>query len=722
MIQPRSAGAGPRRCSFCDIFIFGGEVCPACGGQAVPASDPAPGPSTAKDLRHAQTFPVFSGIAGPKKRGLPTPQRTGRRSPPLARFIEATQRSVSRSPFLVFSIAAHLLLVALVATLVFTTVDERKNLPVYLSLHDRDDGPPGPGDGEDDRDEEPPPVQEEKAPEKPTEVAAPPPTPQNAPAPIGARPGPSPPSPENPKVPRAFGARSGKGKGEALQRYGGSHASEAAVLHGLAWLARHQDQSGKWSASGFCAHCREGELCSGRGRAYYDVGLTGLALLGYLGGGYTHREGPHADTVGRAISYLSEVQYRDGCFGAKLGNHMYNHAICTLAITEAYALTRDHELRRIAEKGLSYLVSAQQKGGGWDYTQMKTNRNDTSITGWAVMALKSAHSAGLRFPQMSWLRARRFLRKMTASDGRVRYADRGFIGFKGQTRYGIGMAAVGLLCGLYFGEPPGSPRMAKLAAKLKANPPDAWALRKERLHTYYYWYYATLALFHVGGNSWRDWNSRMRDFLIARQRRDGCAMGSFDPDDGWLGPHGGRVYTTVFAVLILEVYYRYLPLYTSKGPGLKEQRKAESQLALDEAAAAARSPDLKTGERLKAIASLGARPGVKARMILTELLADPKNIIRWKAAEVLGARKEPEAVPALVAALKSTGLDLATCYIAALARIGHDSAVPALVECLSSPDARVREKAHRALGSITGKKFGPDPGLWQAWRGGGEKK
>jgi hypothetical protein len=75
----------------------------------------------------------------------------------------------------------------------------------------------------------------------------------------------------------------------------------------------------------------------------------------------------------------------------------------------------------------------------------------------------------------------------------------------------------------------------------------------------YYWYYATLAMFQVGGDAWKRWNEAMVPSIVANQRTDGdyCLYrGSFDPIDPW-GPDGGRVYSTALLAMCLEVYYRY---------------------------------------------------------------------------------------------------------------------------------------------------------------------
>ena len=84
----------------------------------------------------------------------------------------------------------------------------------------------------------------------------------------------------------------------------------------------------------------------------------------------------------------------------------------------------------------------------------------------------------------------------------------------------------------------------------------------------YYWYYATQVMFNLGGPQWDQWNRLMRHTLIETQCKEGCAMGSWDPErptlDVWSGK-GGRIITTAMSTLTLEVYYRYLPLYRIHG-------------------------------------------------------------------------------------------------------------------------------------------------------------
>jgi hypothetical protein len=78
--------------------------------------------------------------------------------------------------------------------------------------------------------------------------------------------------------------------------------------------------------------------------------------------------------------------------------------------------------------------------------------------------------------------------------------------------------------------------------------------------TSYYWYHATQVMYHMGGKHWKAWNDRMRDLLVSTQETKGTPAGSWKPADQRETP-GGRVYATALRLLMLEVYYRHLPLY-----------------------------------------------------------------------------------------------------------------------------------------------------------------
>lgn len=121
------------------------------------------------------------------------------------------------------------------------------------------------------------------------------------------------------------------------------------------------------------------------------------------------------------------------------------------------------------------------------------------------------------------------------------------------------MTAEGMFCHQLMGSKPDDPRMQESAGYVGANIPDSKAVEV------YYWYYGTLAMYQHRGPAWEPWNARMKEGLLATQVKDGADTGSWSPVGQW-GGACGRVGSTAMSALILEVYYRYLPMYSSAQP------------------------------------------------------------------------------------------------------------------------------------------------------------
>ena len=118
-----------------------------------------------------------------------------------------------------------------------------------------------------------------------------------------------------------------------------------AVLDALVWLKRHQSPDGRWDSDNFSAEC-DSNQCDGPGSGVHDVGLTGLALLAYLGAGETHVEGQFKNTVKEGLKFLMSVQDSEGCFGERVGKEfIYDHACAALAVAEAYGMTQAKPFR-----------------------------------------------------------------------------------------------------------------------------------------------------------------------------------------------------------------------------------------------------------------------------------------------------------------------------------------------------------------------------------------
>ena len=364
----------------------------------------------------------------------------------------------------------------------------------------------------------------------------------------------------------AFANRGPSGRAKQIKGGGATRGSENAVDAGLQWLASRQRPDGSWAGDG-------------NKYPWANPGMTGLALLAFLGAGHTHyQKGARYDfrrVVDRGLGYLKRIQDENegGCIaflydGRRIGSYMYCHAIATLAFAEAYAMTKDTRLRDRTWRAVGLICEAQKANahGGWRYQSNSTDA-DTSVSGWMVMALRSAKLAGIDVPKEAFDGARGFFAKCTDKEkGITSYMP-------GMARASMALVAVGLLCNQYLGLDREDPYIT-LAGKLINSFPPKWVdsengtvirnlpATQPGANGYYYWYYANLALHQRRGEPWEQWHTKVRDLLIKLQDKgkDPRLRGSWPANTRWASV-GGRVYATALAILCLEVYYRYAPIY-----------------------------------------------------------------------------------------------------------------------------------------------------------------
>ncbi|HEU4395803.1 MAG TPA: prenyltransferase/squalene oxidase repeat-containing protein [Planctomycetota bacterium] len=364
---------------------------------------------------------------------------------------------------------------------------------------------------------------------------------------------------------------SGRRGGHRNLKLGASLETEEAVFRGLEWLKAHQSPNGSWNSDGFEEACGDAK-CGGSGGPLYDVGVTGLATLAFLGYGETHKTPRYGQVVRNAMKFLKNMQDAEGCFGARTSPHFtYNHAIATLAMAEAYGLTQSPLFKSSAQNGVNFILQCRNPGLAWRYG-VRPQDNDTSITGWMVMALKSAKSAGLDVPDEAFRGAVAWLDKVTDPEtGRAGYTALGngpcrpvelmkqFPSNKSES-----LTAIAVLSRIFSGAKRDDLMVARGIALCVATLPHYDLQAGTVDHTY--WHFGTLAAFQVGGDAWESWHEPMKTALLAGQRKEeGHARGSWDPSDPW-GGEGGRIYSTALAVMSLEVYYRYARVFGEPKP------------------------------------------------------------------------------------------------------------------------------------------------------------
>ncbi len=340
-----------------------------------------------------------------------------------------------------------------------------------------------------------------------------------------------------------YGARGGAGH----KAMGATGASEAAVALALQWFVNHQLPDGSWSFDHTLAPSCQGKCGNPGNLREARNGATAMALLPFLGAGQTHQKGKYKQNVRAGLYYLisNMKMSKQGGSLHEGGGTMYSHGLASIALCEAYGMTQDRALLQPAQAVVNYICYAQDPvGGGWRYQPRQAG--DTSVVGWQLMALKSAHMSYLQVPPEVIKKAFLFLDSVQAESGAT----------YGYTGPGAGQATtcIGLLCRMYLGWNKENPALQRGVERV-----SNWKVSTNG--NMYYNYYATQVARHWEGDVWKKWNDQMHDWLVNSQVKQGHEAGSWYFRGDGHGDRGGRHYITSMATMMLEVYYRHMPIY-----------------------------------------------------------------------------------------------------------------------------------------------------------------
>jgi hypothetical protein len=319
--------------------------------------------------------------------------------------------------------------------------------------------------------------------------------------------------------------------------------------------------------------------------AQFTPGVTGLALLAFLGAGESQAYGPHKEAVARGIAYLTSIQDSEGRVGPSRGGEtffheasngflggsrtptdglMYNHAIATIALCESYMLSGDERTKAAAAKAAEFTVRAKNPYLAWRYNFPPDGDNDTSVTGWMCWAIATAHAAEIEVERSAIKEALDWIGKMTEPEfGRTGYQQRGgppgrlasmlskFPSDKSES-----LTAMGVFVRVLGRRTPKDDEFIVKSADLVVKKLPRWDVDSGRID-FYYWFWGSAAMRQVGGDHWKRWSEALKEALLGAQRaeKNRDERGSFDPVDCW-SPAGGRVYSTALCCMSLESFWR----------------------------------------------------------------------------------------------------------------------------------------------------------------------
>ena len=338
-----------------------------------------------------------------------------------------------------------------------------------------------------------------------------------------------------------LGARIGPQRAINLNKFQGSAETEKAVVAALRWLKGDQNRDGSWKC----------------GKSA-PMGAA-LATLAFLGHGETPDSAEFGQTVSKGLLYLAQQVDSNGLvIGFRQDDvaYGYSQGAVARARSEGYAMTQSPVLREPLDRALGAILQGQsavkarpQDVGGWRY-HPSSDDSDVSVTGWMIMALKSAEAADIEIPRPTFDSAAQYLWNMYDT------RNPGF-GYQKPERY-PSMTAVGVLCQQFLGN--GKDQRIKGALDYLREQKVDWD-KTSGDYVMYGWYYITQAMFQGGGNYWQYWNGEIRQTMVKNQRSDGRWMPPPHSDIEGKNFADTPAYSTALGAMILEVYYRYLPIY-----------------------------------------------------------------------------------------------------------------------------------------------------------------
>jgi len=304
--------------------------------------------------------------------------------------------------------------------------------------------------------------------------------------------------------------------------------TSTAVERGLSFLAERQLEDGSFGTTGYAR----------------NVAVCGLGGMAFLASGSTPGRGRHADQLDRIVDYLLQQTSDTGFISADDAisrGPMYGHGFAALFLCEAYGMAEQPELRESLGLAIELIVNAQNNEGGWRY-QPDAVDADLSVTVCQVMALRAARNAGIAVPRETIDRSIEYVKQCQNSDGGFRYM---LLPQAQPSQFARSAAGVVALynAGIYQG--------SEIDSGLKYLTQFRPGTEQPGSDVFYFYgqYYAAQAMWHAGGEYWRQWYPAIRDELIARQRSDGSWMDSICAE-----------YGTAMACIVLQVPNNYLPI------------------------------------------------------------------------------------------------------------------------------------------------------------------
>ena len=273
----------------------------------------------------------------------------------------------------------------------------------------------------------------------------------------------------------------------------------------------------------------------------FPVAGTALTLMAFMVQGSFPEKPPNGEPLKRALDFLLTSNRRGTGF---LGVSMYEHGLATLALSEAWGMSsRKDDIREALKRAVKVIVVAQNSEGGWRY-RPDSHDADISVTVMQAVALASAQEAGIAVPEVTIQNAIKYVKACATPSG-------GFMYQIHQQGPGFARTAAGVLSLFMCGARDSKEAQQGLSYLVSFNNRKF----ESSEHYFYAHYYAMQVMYQAGEDYYQVWYPKIRDALLHRQQNDGSFSGMGRSESN------APACDTAFAILILGVPYRFLPIY-----------------------------------------------------------------------------------------------------------------------------------------------------------------
>lgn len=338
---------------------------------------------------------------------------------------------------------------------------------------------------------------------------------------------------------------------------------ETSVDKGLAWLAGQQEADGRFPSDDAA-----------------QPAVTSMAIMAFLSRGHMPDQGKYGKHISAAIDFVLSTQRRRGYFSllpvTPPAQHLnpsqtvtYNHSIAGLMLGEVYGMTSGERSKRIEDAITRALifhreVQSRQKevksdfgGFRYGYPESPNASSDMSVTGWALMFLRSARNAEFNVPKQYFDEGLDFVERCYESNPKLH--EKGVFRYRplasdpnGNPQITLANTASAMLTLILGGRHQNAGIVDGVRWFRSREYPRPW----QEGYFYLSTYYSSQAMAQVGGDTWNQIFPQIARNLLEEQAADGAwPLGSGNESKF------GQTYTTSLAILALTPAYQLLPIY-----------------------------------------------------------------------------------------------------------------------------------------------------------------